>query len=80
MRCTNGLLIVRGRMRPRMVMAQAQNIQEQLVLGQVSLGHQPDPRVITHKWLTEWCKKWGVSLQMPNTRYKVKRHALQQHL
>ena len=72
--------IARSRLRPRVVMAQVQIIQQRLVAEMIELGLRPDPAVIDRKWLIAFCFRWGVSLKCPNKRYKVKRHVLKSRL
>ena len=64
--------IARSRLRPRLVLAQAQIMQQSINNAKMHAGLQPTPVVLDRKWLSAWCHKWGASLKQPNKRYKVK--------
>ena len=46
----------------------------------VSQGFKPEPPTLNSKWLQRWRHTWGVSLQKPTERYKVRRSVLKARL
>ncbi len=72
--------IARSRLRPRLVLAQAQVLQQSIVQAQIEAGLRSTPVVLDRKWLSAWCFKWGVIMRKPNRRFKVKRAVLKDRL
>ena len=55
--------IAKSRLRPRLVMTQAQILQQSIGQAKMGVGLMPTTIVIDRKWLSMWCYKWGVSLK-----------------